>query len=728
MNKFKLLSFALLLSFGAITISAKSNGSDQKRSYGPQVSTGTSSLATAQFTKPITPAQVNNTGGYEIKASGYYFLTEDLFFYPKFFKNDGLTDEVAVSKLAAIYIATDNVVLDLNNKTISHLDSKSATQDPTSGLYTSGYAIDNSVAPAGSNNIAGITLAPGVKNVTIKNGTLNYILGNGILVNAAAASSAGATSNISIDNINVINCGREGILVGDIAKVQVTDVSISNSSVSHCSGTIKYGDLSLDANTGSVTAGDINLTGTGYALGISLNNVANAVIANTSASHNQIDVLGQAGDDDPAGGTGTVIGTILSDNTDYAIGCLLNVCENVRVENSVFNNQRGPCAFGMKVSVSNNVNVKNSQANDNAVQPVIVNLGGTDTSPAGNNCSENSAAGFYMEGALFCNFEDCAANNNSGYYAAKDETVGATVSEIASKHTAGFLMTVQNATSPFYPCDYNSFVRCQANHNKSGRTPTEADPDVVAWTDNNYDNLDLANAVNVVYGAGFLSLGWATAAGAIAENHPSLAADSVNSGNMFKECQADGNYGFAGDMVGDTTCAGIALVYDHASTIENCRCFSNGVLSDETIPGYGIYLGPIGNSAGVKPEGNTLPQAYSRNGLIRGNWLVGNSWCGLMDHAYDCQTLIMSNYAFRNGTTDSVLSEGNKLSGSITDLNYYVRYEQENENLPVADAIISDFGALSVAHAYANIDINVLQSSPQIGDPQYPVAAVDDVA
>lgn len=690
MNKLRLLALASLLSFAGI-ISTKDAKSMQKRSYGPQVATGTSSLATAQYTKPITPAQVNNTGGYQIKMPGYYFLTEDLMFYPKNF----IDNKVRLPQPATIYISVDNVVLDLNNKTITHLDSKTWAQSSTTGLY-GGKALENESGGSGD-NIAAIQIAPGVRNVTIKNGTLNYILGNGILVEAA--SSGGNTSNIAIDGINVINCGREGILVG-AAATKTFDVTISNSSVSQCSGSIQKGNL------GTARA-DANLVGTGNAVGISLVNVSNGAIANTSASNNQID-------------TTQAQTATLSTNANFAMGLKLDTCDNLSIENSVFNNQIGPCAYGMHLTSCNNIYTKNILANNNVIAPLLADPG-TDYSAAAGDCGDNTVAGVSMQDCEFCIFEDSVANNNRAYYRGAGEG-DVSADEIATKHGAGFLLTPKTpGASPYGVNNYNRFVRCQAHSNKGSRA-LAADTVYTAEGDSDADNaLAQGNWVDIRFGAGFLSIGadTDTDAGTVttSDAHHGEAGDAMGTGNVFLECRASGNWAYEGQVDRDTKGVGIGLLFENASTVRNCQLISNGVVNlvssaHSKIMGAGLYLGPRGY-ASDKPLDATYKESYTRNILIDGNWFVANTWYGLYDDAFDCQSLIMNNFAFRNGSENGTHIEGHH---DQDDINYHVQYGQSDENLPSAQATIGDFGPLTVAHAYANVDFSVLATSTDVGD------------
>jgi len=90
--------------------------------------------------------------------------------------------------------------------------------------------------------------------------------------------------------------------------------------------------------------------------------------------------------------------------------------------------------------------------------------------------------------------------------------------------------------------------------------------------------------------------------------------------------------------------------------------------------------------------------------VITQNFLMSNTWYGLYDGATDSQSLIMENYAFRNGFLNTHVSPGNIDANSI---NYFVTYTGENETLPLSSATVGGFGALNVATKFANIEWQV---------------------
>ena len=619
MNKFKLLTLAILAPFAysQISFSAAAPESTQASSSvsgaSGRVGGSASQLLSAQFaTQILQPSKINNRGYHNISKSGYYVLSEDMHFLPTNFTNDAITGTgilgVSDDEYAAIYITADNVTLDLNGYSIV---TKSYKATPTD--YT-------------TRGCDAIMVAPGVKNVTIKNGSIGFTTGYGIHVAASAVD--GETANVTIADMTIMNCPYAGILVGRAVGddpsdqtvntgAEVFGVVIDNVTVSHCQGTGLSGP-----NDALVFAGS------GRAVGIILDNVVQAHLKNVSSCNNHVDTTDE---------TKTTIG-------DFAAGLWIQDSENIEVSNSIFSNNKGPFAYGMNIVSSSNVSVIDSKMLRNA-----------HSIPTGLTASNKSiVAGASLSGSTLCAFENCQANKNS-------------LDGIIAENAAGFYLEGRIDS----PSSNNTFSRCLAAENVGGSTIT-----------------------TISFGAGFLSVG---------------LAEARNTGNRFLGCSARGN------TVGDRDtgyAAGIALYYSDSDIIEGCLCVANGNLSDARAAGIGILLGP-----------NNGDTTETRNAMIRDNWLVANSWHGLKDLANDCQSLIMNNYAFRNGLDNAQYSEGNL---SAEQLNFYTNYTESTENLPLASATVGGFGALNVATRFANTEIQVTADSLTPGDTGYPSVPDED--
>jgi hypothetical protein len=438
MNKSVIYMLAVL---SAITIQASQ---PHNRATGP-ISTGGSSatLATANYTHTISPSQINNTGRYTVKESGYYFLTDDLHFYPQRF-TDNASNSTSVlgtagTDSAAIYISADNVVLDLNNKSISMNSSRS----PLDYINAAG--------------VNAIIVKEGAQNVTIKNGTIAYSTGCGIEIRDGSID--GATNNITISNMNIMNCPNGGIVAGGINNKNIHNVSINNINISKCRGTIAYG-----AN------GSYSYTGNGNARGIVLNKVLQGNISNCSCSNNYIN-------------TDSTI--TKSDNTSDATGLYLIGCQNIEIISSSFNNNNAYQSYGMHLQTCNNIQVSDCKMIYNHI--ILRDDAGASTPvPAAEATATAAAAGIRINASTFCRFDNCEASKNSL------EGTALTL------YGAGFF--IDGRTNP---SNYNEFVNCHAYGNAGGGaigTATKTDED-----SNTIYDIGVANAGAI--GAGFLSIG-----------------------------------------------------------------------------------------------------------------------------------------------------------------------------------------------------------------------------
>lgn len=576
------------------------------RAYGLNTATGTAALATAQYTHPIIPAQINNTGYYAVKNAGYYFLTEDLFFAPRAF----IDNSVPLNVLKAIiYVQKDNVIIDLNSKTILQKNNKSQSFLDVADLHA-------------------IYIQDGVKNVTIKNGTINFATGHGIYIGKGC-------SNIVLSNVQIINCGLRGINAQGESDNKIQDITIENCHVSNCSGTIQP-DTTLH--------GDIT---NGHAIGIDLTYVENSFITETISNNNQIEKISAQSN---------------STTDSIAAGIRMQNCQNITCKSCLCNNNAGPTGQGFYALQSSNLTFQECKADENHV---LFPTGTPSTTVA-------DGIGFHLEASNYCSFYQCQANHNS----------------TSTRHGVGFYL---NGTTDNGNSNFNNFQNCTAMSNEGGKTTAESS-----------------------IGAGFLSYG--------KDN------DNYNIGNSFMKCLSKGNMCLAETTESSPSnynkALGIGLLFEDGSVIESCKCIGNGnFLSTDTVTqtsqdgnievphvlGYGIYLGPEGKFVdSFSDEYTTANYTYTKNIIINDCWLMFNSRAGLKDDAKDCQSLIMRNYAFRNGTQNKNLSQGDL---SLYATNYQVQYLQPNEKLTVTTATVGGFGALNVANPYANLEWQVSDTS-----------------
>lgn len=142
-----------------------------------------------QTATPILESQINNPIPYTISSPGVYCLATDVSFTP------------TASFTSAITIDAPNVVLDLNNNTLSQ-------------------------ATVTNTGLVGITIN-GQRNIIIKNGTVSGFNQNGIFTQANTTTSA-FNDQLIFENLNVLTngtaAGPEG--VGGIVITNATNVSL----------------------------------------------------------------------------------------------------------------------------------------------------------------------------------------------------------------------------------------------------------------------------------------------------------------------------------------------------------------------------------------------------------------------------------------------------------------------------------------------------------------------
>lgn len=302
-------------------------------------------LASSAYTIPLIPAQINNRGYYVISQPGNYILTDNLNFYPT-----GYTDGETIPNESSIIILCDNVHINLNGNTISHISSKDGSELST-------------------NNVSGITIASGgIKNITIENGTFNKITGSAITCGFGA-------SNITLKNLTIMHCASAGIkLYGDEGLAgSIQNVTIDNCTISNCNGTLQANGYYLGD-----TYGD--------ACGIDMHYVSNSVIKNSTCTNNSMD---------------TSITSYSSANS-VAAGVRMQHCQTIKLSNVQSNNHEGMQAYGFLQIESHNLTYEQCQAHENH-NTILATVSGQ---------QKQKAAGFMLQGSSTSLFERCIARHN----------------------------------------------------------------------------------------------------------------------------------------------------------------------------------------------------------------------------------------------------------------------------------------------------------------------------
>ncbi len=278
-----------------------------------------------------------------ISEPGTYLLADSVMFTP--------TDYNA----SYVTITTDNVLLDLNSSTI--------TQDPTTLTFT---------------GVNGISIAPGVKNVVIRNGAFNSLTGSAILVNDGVEI-------VDIFDLTILNMGIAGIMLEGLTTGSgITSANFSN----------------------------IDIEGSG-ASGNGIGNAYGFLLQNVSTCNIETSVCGQS----------------MAPMGD-AYGMRFENCDSIRIKSSVINNNSSGAtkAAGFSVLSSNNILCIDTISSNNsctALNPTTTTAGFEilnsqaiflQECSATSNAGYGAAYGFYLDGCSFCKMEgdDALANFSTG--------------------------------------------------------------------------------------------------------------------------------------------------------------------------------------------------------------------------------------------------------------------------------------------------------------------------
>lgn len=383
-----------------------------------------------------------NAGLFAITSAGYYYLTEDL-----------LLSQSPSNTNPIILISASNVVLDLATKTIT------------------GNGNANVI-------FAGIQVADGVSNVTIKNGIISAISsttsaanGFGIVINNGAASTV---SHVILQDLSIFNCGYFGISIRSCNDVIINNVICTNNGPN------------INAGTSGAQSG---FTG-----GVYLETIKTSTIKNSSFSNNAWQVVSPTA-------------------SNHVVGALLKTCLNIAIVDSHFDNNTntttdvangGVHAVGLwsfdtanclytNVTANSNTRSGSTTTSGNSTNVFGFRLQST-TSPnstgniftncqAINNTGTIFSAGFAATANSGSNiFENCVANLNSSFNNLTATTAASAygfyfLSLVANtcrncRAEANFVIGGNNAgvartVGGFYSagCYSNQFIKCQANYN-----------------------------------------------------------------------------------------------------------------------------------------------------------------------------------------------------------------------------------------------------------------------
>ena len=364
------------------------------------VGTGNPYLTTVNSTQFTVDGSLVQT--YTISSSGLYTFVGDIAYQA----TEGASGQGGAT---ALFIDADNVVIDLNGRTIYNNNG------------------------ADNNALTGIEIASNRNNITIKNGTINEFGTQGILVNDGC--SAIFLKNISISNCNIIGIYFKGTSGNPIKGALLDTLSITNinyNAVGNACGIfLNYTQDTLINNT--IITNVINSNGDAY--GILANGSKYLKYINTTISSTR-------GKKSSNFHFVTAIGSIIENcNSLYSsgsngdsFGYHLIFCKSVLLKNCISSKHTASSSncYGFYNQSSANINLKNCFSY---------------------SCSNSSAgatttAGFYTTTTARSSFTDC-------------KSVGHQTANNASAIAAGFILAAD--------CTQNTFQNCtaQANGNQS---------------------------------------------------------------------------------------------------------------------------------------------------------------------------------------------------------------------------------------------------------------------
>lgn len=554
-----------------------------------------------------------NTGAYEISSSGYYFLVDDLI---------GFSEETSKP---LILISANNVVLDLGSRSITCSNENNIT--------------------------AGIQVADGVSNVTIKNGVISGITGTdgvtppatdsgyGILINKGATQTA---MHIVLEDLTIYSCGYFGLSISNC-----TDLTMNNIK---CVGN----GPAYNAATAGINAG--------YSGGAVLNNVHTVTIKDSSFCNN---------------------GWLLTSPTPSAanniVGLYLNTCPNISLSNSCANNNSNISTSSSAIFVAGIYVVNSSNCLYNSIRASDNNMPATAS-------ANGSTYGIYLHGteSPFCSaniFSHCYASNNIGVAACYGFAID-------SPSTGG--------------SNSNKFIACDANLNSCNQTTIANSATVhgfhCLYTDSNSFTTCIADA-NYVNGSS------STASTAVRIVAGFYSAGSFS--NLFFQCQANRNnvssataktatYPFGsgvtfsyatGFQLGDQAIPAI----ETATIIRDCSANNNAALgaASTTSRAFGILILPIPASPSATNVSvqNTIEDtetfSNSTTSTTSGYYAYGivdltpgsaaNSAGLTTPSSVGSTTFLRYNVSFGQGATFNVLQTSIRSFGS-NNMNYFIDY------------------------------------------------------
>lgn len=418
MNTRNLLMVALAFLASTTPISATRIAFDRAPSYAAQIINPGVSLNQQISSSSLnsTISSLTNGGQFVISKSGRYFLSTDLLAAP------------AASQVPCIYINASDVVLDLGGKTVT-LSSTTVQK-----------------------NSAAISIANGMSDITIMNGTINGRAGTSSVYTSTGILFGTSVSNVLLDNVHVVNFSYDGIAFGAgcsntvINNVHTYNIGLAAKSFSRGLAIVGTNATTTACNDFTIIDSDFNKTnfsGDMRVYGIYAVYCNNLTINNVKISNT-------------TGTTGAVRGLLL-DN------CTSVMCNNVSVLRATSGATSAPVIVGFDLAtttassfvdcVANSGLSTNSTTSTYGFRLASSSNGNSFVNcQARNNLGAGTTAGVSLDTSHYNTFQGCSIIANGGL----------------SHLTYGFqsgLNSAVSGTDLTKTCSGTTFKSCRVNSN-----------------------------------------------------------------------------------------------------------------------------------------------------------------------------------------------------------------------------------------------------------------------
>ncbi|MFT6765191.1 MAG: hypothetical protein ACJAZS_000058 [Alteromonas naphthalenivorans] len=302
---------------------------------------------------------------FTIENPGTYTLVQDIGF-------DGQNNVANDGQSCAIYIKSNNVVLDLGGFTLYSNDTTGHTNTSTQ------KAID---------------IQRNRHNVSIKNGNISGFVDAGIFVRRQC-------NNVRIQDMTIGNCLKNGIVFAGTPNTAITD----SNQISNCT----IDNITVAETTGITSAED--------AYGLKLFNCYNIVVKDSSFGYANAGSLAVPKD---SYGALVVSGTNIIFNNCDASGNYGNNAYGFKLSGTTASEVSTGCQFINCTANGNNAIIANT-AYDSTKGVCYAFSGSTVRACTWNNCTASgneatqTAHGFFYSNAQYCETFECTALNNRG--------------------------------------------------------------------------------------------------------------------------------------------------------------------------------------------------------------------------------------------------------------------------------------------------------------------------